>query len=973
VSVSETDGSPSQTEHGPEDDDRLQLVVGLGASAGGIEALEAFFDALPPDTNLAFVVVTHLAPGGVSMLPDLIARHTRMPVIRGEDGTELRPNHVYVPTAGSTLGLEHGKLHQFEPSQDGPRPLPIDFFFRCLAQDQRERAVGIVLSGTGTDGTNGLKEIKAVSGLTMAQDIQTARYRGMPQSASTSIELDHVLPPSELAQQLVAYARSSWPKPINTRIESVLDSEAMSCVFVLLRNRTGHDFSHYKSTTTGRRLARRMDAHQIASLKEYLRFVQVNPQELDQLFRELLIGVTSFFRDPDAFAALQELGLRNILEDKPDGHVLRCWIAGCSTGEEAYSIAMLIREYMESSGMHRTVQLFATDLDPESVDFARSGLYPKAITSDVSPQRLERFFVEEDGHYRIKKEVREMVVFATQDLVEDPPFTKLDLLVCRNLMIYLNAEVQKRLIPVFHYSLKPDGVLFLGSSETIGNFASLFDSLDKKWKLFKRREVPDGTYVAEVRAYGSDLNRDAASPLLAGRRLEPGLSQLVERALLQHLVPPSVVMRQNGEIVHIQGRTGLYLEPASGAQAAANIYNMAREGLQLELTLAVRRAAGTVEEVLHRGVRVKTNGDYSRVDLRVKQLATPEALRGHFLVSFEPSAPLEAAAAPHVAGSKGSSEPGRMQVLEQELLQAKEVHQATIEELETANEELKSANEELQSMNEELQSANEDLETSKEEMQSLNEEVQTMNAELQGKVEDLSRANDGMKNLLNSTDIAMIFLDNKLNIKRYTEQAKRVIRLIPSDVARPIGDLVSNLRYSTLTEDAREVLRTLVFKEAEVQSEDGAWYLMRILPYRATDDLIDGLVVTFVNVTKVRGLQQQMQRLLSALGSSATAVSSQNRELRYEWSFGSVFGRWPNEVVGRTERDLLSETDADTSARVKRRVLDTGVRARERVRLTIDGEHEVYDVFIDVTLDASGTTPTGIATVITEPAQDERR
>lgn len=952
-----------------EDQPRGFLVVGLGASAGGLEALEEFFEEIPGDAKMAFVVVTHLARGAVSMLPEIIGRHSRMPVVRVEEGTEIEPGHVYVPPTGVTLGLLKGRLHVFEPEQDGPRPLPIDFFFRCLARDHRERAVGLVLSGTGTDGTYGLKEIKAVSGLAMAQDEQTARYRGMPHSASTQIELDYVGPPRELASQLVAYARGTLPR-FNARFDPRLESEAMSRIFVLLRNRTGHDFSHYKSTTTGRRVARRMNVHQIESPKEYLRFVQVNPLELDNLFRELLIGVTTFFRDPDAFVALEELGLKTILANKPDGYVLRCWVAGCSTGEEAYTIAMLLRESMENAGVHYPVQVFATDLDPESVDFARSGVYPSAITSDVSPRRLERFFVEEEGHYRIKKEVREMVVFATQDVVDDPPFTKLDLLVCRNLLIYLNSEVQRRLIPVFHYSLKPDGILFLGSSETIGNFSSLFEPLDKKWKLFKRREVPAGTYVAEVSAYGSESGRDNTVVLPAGRRAEPGLAQVVERALLQHLVPPAVLMHQSGEIVHIQGRTGLYLEPASGPQSTPNVFNMAREGLQLELTLAVRRAASTVGEVVHRGVRVKTNGDFTRVDLRVKQLAVPEALRGLFLVSFEPPAPVETVAA-HPA-TDGVSEGARVQELERELLRAKEVHQTTVEQLETANEELKSANEELQSMNEELQSANEELETSKEEMQSLNEELQTVNAELQGKVEELSRANDDMKNLLNATDIATVFLDNKLNIKRYTEQAKRVIRLIPSDVSRPIGDLVSNLRYSTLNEDAREVLRTLVFKETEVQSEDGSWYLMRILPYRTTENMIDGLVVTFVNVTKVRGLQEQTQRLLGALSNSATGVAAQDRELRYEWAFGSVFGRWPNQIAGRTERELLKDADAEQVLKLKRRVLESGQGNRERMRISLDGQQKLYDLFVDAVTDTSGAV-VGVTTVITELTQEEKR
>ena len=940
------------------------LIVGLGASAGGLEALEEFFDEVPQDIGMAFVVITHLGPGRVSLLPELIGRHCRLPVVKIDDGMGLQPNQVYVQPPGVTVGLLNGRLHLFEPAEEGPRPLPIDFFFRCLAQDHRERAVGIVLSGTGTDGTYGLREVKAAGGLTIAQDEQSARYPGMPHSASVTVELDYVLPPREMARELLRYVGGPLKHLLGARGEQVESAEIMSRIFVLLRNRTGHDFSHYKATTTGRRIARRMHAHQIESPKDYLRFVQVNPQELDLLFRELLIGVTSFFRDPDAFEALAELGFRSILNDKPEGYVMRCWVAGCSTGEEAYTIAMLLREFMDLASIHVGVQIFATDLDPEAIEHARSAIFPTSIASDVSPKRLERFFVEEDGHYRIRKEVREMVVFATQDVVEDPPFTKLDLLVCRNLLIYLNAEIQKRLIPIFHYSLKPGGILLLGSSETIGSSAPLFEPLDKKWKVFRRKEVPAGTYVTEVPVtFGMDsLERDAAV-LQPARRVEPGIAQTVERALLLHLVPPTVIMHQTGEIVHIQGRTGLYLEPASGPQGNANIYNMAREGLQLELTLAVRQAASSRGEVVHRGVRVRTNGDFTRVDLRVMQLMVPDAMRGLFLVSFTPSDPVDVQEGAGADADLGT-DPERVQELERELMQAKEVHQTTIEELETANEELKSANEELQSMNEELQSANEELETSKEEMQSLNEELQTVNAELQGKVEELSRANDDMKNLLNSTDIATIFLDNKLNIKRYTEQAKRVIRLIPSDVSRPIGDLVSNLRYTTLTEDAREVLRTLVFKEAEVQSDDGSWYLMRILPYRTMENMIDGLVVTFVNVTKVRGLQEQTRRLLSALSSSATGVCAQDRELRYEWAFGSIFGRWPNEVNGRTDRDLLRDEDSEALGQLKRRVFESGKPAHERVRLSPQGQAKLFDLYLAPVRE--GEQVIGVTSVITE-------
>jgi two-component system CheB/CheR fusion protein len=743
----------------------------------------------------------------------------------------------------------------------------------------------------------------------------------------------------------------------------------MNRLFVLLRSRTGHDFSNYKATTLGRRIARRMGVHQLSTAKEYLQHVQADPQELDQLFRELLIGVTSFFRDPEGFESFTKSAVPLVLANKPTDYVLRAWVAGCSTGEEAYSIAMLLREQMDEANVRFTAQIFATDIDAGAIEFARAGVYPESIASDVSPKRLERFFVRENGYYRVKQEIREMVIFAVQDLVEDPAFTKLDFLFCRNLLIYLNSEIQKRLIPLFHYALRPGGVLALGSSETVGAFAHLFDVIDKKWKLFQRHEVPPGTYVADV-ALGRAMDassREVRDGQAAGRSVEPGATKIAERALLQTFVPPSVIMHENGEIVHIHGRTGRYLEPASGSQAGANVYQMAREGLELELTLAVRRAASANEEILHRNVRVRTNGDFTRVNLRVRRLIQPEALRGLFIVAFEPGEEPDAASSPGALPEEGKDQ--RVSDLERELAQSKEFHQGTVEELETTNEELKSANEELQSMNEELQSANEELETSKEEMQSLNEELQTVNVELQSKLEELSRTSDDMKNLLNATDIGTIFLDNNLNIKRHTEQAKRVIRVIASDVGRPIGDLVSNLRYSTLVEDAREVLRTLVFKEAEVQGDDGSSYLMRIMPYRTTQNVIDGLVITFVNVSKLQNLHARTERILAALARSPSTVFGQSRELRYEWAYGSIFGRTPQETAGKTDHELLGPENGERVTAVKRQALEHGTRAHARLRIgkngNGNGDAGNYELYVEP-LPGDGAGIVGVLTKIDE-------
>jgi two-component system CheB/CheR fusion protein len=637
-------------------------------------------------------------------------------------------------------------------------------------------------------------------------------------------------------------------------------------------------------------------------------------------------------------------------------------VPGCSTGEEAYSLAILLRERMEAMNRSLSVQIFATDLDGRAIETARSGLYPVGIADDVSARRLSRFFSREEDCFRVKKEIREMVVFAPQNLISDPPFTKLDILSCRNLLIYLDNNLQRKVLPILHYSLRRKGILFLGSSESVGAFGELFTPVGKKWKIFRRQEVGPNAYLTDLPS-----GRPVAVPppprafSVGG---EATLMQMAERMLLRDLVPPTVLVTERGDVAHVHGRTGLFLEPAPGPQSSANIFNMAREGLQVSLSAALRQAGTQDHEVVHRGVPVKTNGDRHLVDLHVLRLSAPEGLKGLFRVSFHLVGPVVEGAA---SAPQEHQHPERLLELERELQYTKESHQGTIEELETANEELKSTNEELQSTNEELQSANEELETSKEEMQSLNEELQTVNAELQGKVEELSRANNDMKNLLNGTDIATVFLDNELHIKRYTEQAKRVIRLIPTDVGRFIGDLVSTLRYSRLVEDAREVLRSLVFKEAEVQSEEGSRYLMRILPYRTTENVIDGLVLTFVDVTKLTVLQDTQRVLLHALDGAPTAAFGNDKDLRYIWVSGTVFGRQPHELEGSTDERALGKDGARVVS-LKQQVLRTGTRARAMVRMPSDEGERIYDLNVEPARSADGETGgvVGVVTDVTE-------
>jgi len=837
-------------------------IVGIGASAGGLEALEELFTDMPDDTGMAFVVVTHQHPGHTSLLPELLGKSTDLKVVQATDGLKVKPNCVYIGPPGGQLAILEGVLHRVETTgtTDSPK-LPIDYFFRSLAEDQKEKAICIILSGTGTDGTLGLKAIKGESGMAMVQQVQSAKYAGMPSSALATGLADYVLPAQGMAKQLVAYARGPYLATIHPEESAPLDlPEPMQKIFGLLQRRTGHDFSLYKSSTIRRRIERRMNLHQIKGSVQYLRYLQENPHEIDILFKELLIGVTNFFRDPEAFDSLKKSALSELFKSRPDNYTFRFWVPGCASGEEVFSLAILMREAMEAAKMRFEVQIFGTDLDHASIEAARSGQYPAGIAVDVSAQSLERYFVRDDSTYHVRKDIREMAIFAVQNVIKDPPFTKLDLISCRNLLIYLNTALQKRLLPIFHYALKPGGFLFLGPSETIGGFTDLFEIVDSKWKIFRRKETAFATHPLmdlAVSPLRGDSERDAKFD--ARPPEESSIGGIVAKLLLKRFAPASVVVNDRGDIVYIHGRTGAYLEPAAG-QPRLNILDMAREGLHLEMRAALRQAVAQDTEVTREDVRVRTNGDFLRVNLCVTRINEPETVRGLFLVMFYPT-PIPAEVRKAKSRVRGKRGVGRVEDLERELQFTKESLQTTIEALETSNEELKSTNEELQSTNEELQSTNEEVETSKEELQSLNEELTTVNAEIQSKVEELTRAKDDMANLLNSIEIATVFLDNELNIKRYTEQAKNLINLIQTDVGRPLGDLVSRLRYESLVSDSREVLRTLVFKTAEVQTEEGHWYLMRIMPYRTAENVIDGLVITFVDINPVKSTERSLNRM----------------------------------------------------------------------------------------------------------------
>jgi two-component system CheB/CheR fusion protein len=844
-------------------------IIGLGASAGGLEALEAFLQGVPEASGLAFVVVQHLDPTHEALLGELLQRKTRLPVVEVRDHTRVERDHVYVIPPNRDMTVLHGVLHLFVPASPRGQRLPIDLFLRTLAEDRRERSVAIILSGMGTDGTLGVRAIKEAAGLVLAQTPTDAKFDGMPRSAIDTGLVDVVAPASELCGR----ALSLLAHPSLVRSARATSGErsahVLEKVLVLLRSRTGQDFSSYKRSTLDRRIERRMGVHQIPHIQQYLRFVQENPPELDLLFKELLIGVTGFFRDPAAWDLLLSQALPTLIDGCPDGGTLRAWTPGCSTGEEAYSLAMAFREALalHRPGRRLGCRIFATDLDAAAVQRARQASFPPNILADVSSERLARFFVAEEGaaaaalpeRFRIAREIREMVTLATHNVLTDPPFTRMDLILCRNLLIYLEPEAQRKLLSIFHYSLNPGGVLFLGTAETIGGANDLFAPLDTKLRIFRRRESAHTRSNPAIPTAAGGTLPARARP---SQELRPAGSLQVQadQILLQRFSPAAVLVNAEGDILYVSGRTGKYLEPAAG-KANLNLFAMAREGLRHELPRALRQAAAAKEPVTIPRLRVKTNGDFQTVDLTVQALDAPEGLRGNYFVVFGDVAasPVRAKGA-RARGSTSPLSPG--DATEEEVRRLREDLLSIQQEMQASQEELKSANEELQSANEELQSTNEELTTSKEEMQSLNEELQTVNAELQSKLDELLQANNDMKNLLNSTEIATLFLDEELNIRRFTTRATRIFKLIPGDVGRPITDIVTDLDYDALSSDAEDVLRTLTSIEKQVKTrDDGRWFSARLMPYRTVDNVIDGLVLTFSDITAAKNLEAELRRL----------------------------------------------------------------------------------------------------------------
>jgi two-component system CheB/CheR fusion protein len=884
-------------------------TVALGASAGGLEALEEFFSNMPADSGMAFVVVPHLDPSHKSLLTDLLTRYTRMNIVEVKDGMRLERNRIYIIPPNKYMYLQSGVLRLLAPPERHGLRHPIDHFFRSLAQDQKDKAVGIVLSGTGSEGALGLRAIKGEGGVVLAQKAESAKYEGMPASAIATGLVDEVLSPSEMPKRLLAIVKAPTARPVKPAEQPTgQSSDLVPQVLGMIKAHTGNDFTHYKQNTIRRRIERRMAIHQIGRLSDYLKYLKTNPQEIDALFKELLIRVTDFFRDPATLAVFKRKALPLIFKGRPAGSPVRIWVPGCSTGEEAYSIAMLVHEYMQKNKRKETLQIFATDIDAEAIEIARTGVYTDTIPVDVSAERLKRYFVKKDSSYSVRNEIRDPIVFAVQNIIKDPPFSKLDLICCRNVLIYLDATLQRKVIPLFHYALNPHGLLFLGSSETIGDSDDLFSVIDRKHRIFRRR--PAAGVLPLLPTFRPSAARSLESPAPEApveRVREAGLSELTRKLLLEHYAPPCVIVNEQGTIFYFQGRTGQYLEPATG-KASLNIFEMTREGLRYPLRALFRRAVSRKEEAVSDRLTVKANGSVSMVQARVKPITEPNHLNGLYLVVFQevPAAKAEKAARAKAAGSP--QERRRIADLEHELKSTREHLQTTIEELETSNEELKSTNEELESSNEELQSTNEEMETSREELQSVNEELTTVNSELQGKFDELSQANNDMNNLLASVQGATLFLDTSLHIKRFTPAMTDVFNLIQTDIGRPVSDLRSKLTYPELVADAKVVLKNLGVKEKMVKDHHGNWFQARIAPYRTMDNVIGGLMITFINVNEQTKIHDQLMGTIGTLEWLQGVIEKPSVRLDGELrvvSANTAFYRMFKVTAGQTERRFV--------------------------------------------------------------------
>jgi len=906
-----------------------------------LAAFQAFFSGMPPGTNpgMAFILIQHLDPVRKSLLTDLVRGFTTLGVCEATEGMAVEIDRVYIIPPSKELTLTGGVLHL--ATQPTPRSLqhPIDAFFSSLADDQGTLAVGVILSGTGSDGTLGIQAIHQQGGLVLAQGGSAVEFPGMPEKAIATGQVDLIVPADKMLGEIQARTGTSWNETLLPEI------------FSLLQAKTRQDFSKYKPSTIRRRIERRIGVTQTGTMADYLSRLKNDPEEVSALFNDLLIGVTNFFRDPEVFQILATTAIPHILSRQSQG--IRAWSAGCSTGEEAYSLAILLQEEIAAQGLERTVNVFASDIDKRAIDAARSARYPASIARDISTERLARFFApsQDNASYQVKKTIRDLVVFSIHDLIKDPPFFKLDLLVCRNLLIYLNLDLQKKILPMFHYALNPGGILVLGTSETIGEFGHLFQPMDQSGKVFVRRETQSNYPRA-----GSAISNyySAPEPSLAKQQDAevPAVSfrTLTEQSILRVQDMAAALVNAQGEILFLHGRTGYFLEPSEGEPHTQNILKMVKDGLKYSIANALHQAVAGNTTVLHRNVALTWRNQTTLVHIGVHPV---EKL---FLVLLE-EAP--AGSNERTAQEEGALAPGDRYLLLKEELETKDKYlQNVTEEMENSNEELRSSNEELQSVNEELQSSNEELETSKEELQSVNEELSTVNAELNSKVAELTTSNNDMNNLLASTGFATVFVDLKQTILRFTPEATRVINLIPGDLGRPVGHLASTLvDYHSLEHDTQAVLDTLIPFEREVQSTKEAWYRLRIQPYRTIDNVIEGAVISFIDITQIVTQRKELQsknallRLVAVIQDSRDPIIVQDLNgqiLAWNPAATEHYGWSEKEALTMNARDFIPQSlQAEALDKIRQLGLSDVLETYQTKRLTKDGR--VLDAWVTST------------------------
>lgn len=937
------------------------VIVGIGASAGGLEAIGELLSHLPIDTNMAFVIVQHLAPGHDSLMTDLLARKTRMQVQRVSDGMRMQANSVYVIPPNHDLGVLHGTLQLFK-RLDQPRPhLPVDHFFRALAQDQRTKAVGVVLSGTGSDGTLGLAAIKAEGGITLAQDPQTAQYDGMPRSAIAAGCIDLVRSPEGIAQELTAIAGHPYVR--REPDEGSVPDSALNKIFFLLRRKTGNDFTNYKRTTIARRLNRRMVLHKLSRIEDYVRYLGESPREMDELFHDLLINVTSFFRDPEVFEALKATVFPRLMQHRKDEDALRIWVPGCSTGEETYSIAIALIEYLGRDWMKQTIQIFASDVDDKAIDQARVGVYPENIAAHVSEERLRRYFTAKPGSYQINKAIRDLCVFSTQNVAQDPPFSRMDLVSCRNLLIYLDTTLQRRILARLHFALKPEGFLLLGSSETVGSSNDLFALADKQNKIYSKKSVQVRLRdLADIRQ--TEPQEPPPKTRAPHTHITRNLQLEAEQLIVRNYGPPTVIIDEAMDIVAFSGHTGRYIEPASGA-ASWKLLKMVHPDLGASLRGVVLRALKQKATARTDLVQFRQRGDEHLVNIVVTPLQDPRFPERYYAVIFEAAGSPAPGKQKAPKTGKASSKDRRIQELTRELESTHDQTQNLVKDYTTAIEELQAANEEIQSSTEEMQSTNEELESAKEELQSTNEELSTLNEELESRNHELTQANDDLLNLLSNIDLPIVMLSEDLCIRRFTPMAKQLLNFIDADIGRPIGNIKPNIDIPDLTRLVAEVVSTASSKAVDVADTTGRWWSVRIRPYKTTDNRNAGVILVCVDITEIRKSLESTNRLATVVRDSNDAVLVQDLAGSIcAWNAGAerLYGYSEDEALRMNIQQMIPQETRDAHSQLVQRVLrGEFVEPAKAMRIAKDGRAKPVLLTASLLVDAAGR-PKGIAT-----------